>query len=79
MNEARKQSRAMSLVEAITNVIIGFLLALLTQIVLFPLLGLHMTIGDNVLIGAVFTAVSVLRSYGLRRAFESIRMRGITL
>jgi hypothetical protein len=30
---------------------------------------------DNLLIGAVFTIVSLLRSYALRRLFEAIRTR----
>jgi predicted membrane protein len=35
-----KQSRRMSLVEAITNVVVGFGVALLTQIIVFPLFDL---------------------------------------
>ena len=38
-----KQSRLMSLVEAITNVLLGFGVALLTQIIVFPLFGLEVT------------------------------------
>ena len=64
----------MSLVEAITNVIVGFLLALLTQIVAFPLLGLSASLSDNLILGVIFTAVSLARSYALRRAFEAIRI-----
>src|SRR5690349_9144457 len=55
---AKSQSRLMSLVEATINVVVGFLLALLTQMTVFPLLGLAVSAGDNVLIGAIFTAVS---------------------
>jgi hypothetical protein len=68
------QSRRMSLVEAITNVFVGFLLALLTQIVVFPLLGLSASLSDNLILGAIFTAVSIARSYALRRTFEAIRI-----
>jgi hypothetical protein len=72
---ARKQSRAMSFVEAVTNVIVGFLLALVTQIALFPMFGLVVSLVDNVVIGGIFTAVSILRSFMLRRVFEAIRVR----
>jgi hypothetical protein len=65
----------MSLIEAVTNVVIGFLLALLTQIIVFPLLGLALSVSENVLVGGIFTAVSVLRSFALRRLFEAIRAR----
>ncbi|MBE0474896.1 hypothetical protein [Rhodoferax sp.] len=70
-----KQSRAMSLVEAVTNVLVGYGVAVMTQVLVFPLFGLHATLRDNLTIGLVFTAVSLLRSYLLRRAFEAWRVR----
>lgn len=70
-----KQSRTMSLVEAITNVIVGYGVAVLTQIVVFPLFGLHPTMAQNLRIGVVFTAASIARSFTLRRLFEATRMR----
>jgi hypothetical protein len=69
-----KQSRLMSLVEALTNVAVGFGLAVLTQVMIFPLFGLAVSLGQNLQIGAIFTAVSILRSYALRRLFEWIRV-----
>lgn len=65
----------MSLVEAITNVVVGFILAVLTQIAVFPLFGLQVSVAKNMMIGAIFTLVSILRSYTLRRLFEAIRVR----
>jgi hypothetical protein len=67
------QSRTMSLVEAVTNVIVGYLLALGLQLALFPLLGLEVGLIDNLLISAAFTALSIARSFMLRRLFESWR------
>ena len=72
-----KQSRTMSLLEAIANVAVGFGVAVLAQIVVFPLFGLHVPFTDNLLIGAIFTAVSIGRSYALRRLFEAIRNRDL--
>ncbi len=34
-----KQSRLMSLIEAITNVIVGYRVAVVTQILIFPIFG----------------------------------------
>jgi len=65
----------MSLVEAITNVVVGFILAVLTQTAVFPLFGLQVSVAKNMLIGAIFTLVSIVRSYALRRLFEAIRIR----
>lgn len=71
-----KQSRSMSLVEAIANVAVGYCVAVVTQILIFPVFGLHTTLAENLKMGAVFTLVSIARSYVLRRLFEAIRTRG---
>jgi hypothetical protein len=63
----------MSVVESIANVTVGFGLAFLTQIAVFPLLGLVVSVADNLLIGSIFTAVSIFRSFALRRLFERFR------
>ena len=72
-----KQSRLMSLVEAVANVVFGYGVAVVTQILIFPVFGLHTTLAQNLKIGAVFTLVSIARSFALRRLFEAIRMRSI--
>jgi hypothetical protein len=69
------QSSWMSLVEAITNIAIGYVIAVLTQVLVFPLFGLSASLGDNLGIGAVFTIVSLLRSFALRRAFNALLAR----
>jgi len=66
------QSRRMSLIEAITNVALGYVLAVFTQIIVFPWFGLHTSLGDNLALGAVFVGISLLRSYVLRRLFARI-------
>ena len=70
-----KQSRAMSLVESLANVAVGYGVAVVTQILIFPIFGLHTTLGQNLMMGAIFTVVSIGRSYALRRLFEEIRLR----
>ncbi|WP_420587961.1 DUF7220 family protein [Marivita sp.] len=64
------QSRRQSLIEAITNVVVGYALAVLTQIVVFPWFGLKVSLNENLAIGAIFVIISLLRSYALRRLFE---------
>ena len=70
-----KQSRTMSFIEALTNVVVGFFLALLTQAAVFPLFGIAVSATQNVLIGGIFTGVSILRSFAVRRLFEANRCR----
>lgn len=67
------QSRCMSFIEAITNTVVGFLLALVVQLIAFPAFGLVVGLGENVGIAILFTAVSIARSYTLRRLFERLR------
>ena len=69
-----KQSRLMSLVEAITNVVVGYGVAVMTQILIFPVFGLQTSLGQNLAMGGIFTIVSLLRSFALRRFFESFRV-----
>ncbi len=68
------QSRAMSLVESLANVAVGYGLAVVTQMLVFPLFALHTTLAENLTIGAIFTVVSIGRSYCLRRLFEGLRV-----
>ena len=70
-----KQSRLMSLVEAVANVVVGYGVAVVTQILIFPVFGLHTTLAQNLKMGAVFTVVSIARSFTLRRLFEAIRTK----
>ena len=69
-----KQSRTMSLVESVANVFVGYGVAVLTQILIFPIFGLHTTLAQNLKMGAIFTVVSIARSFALRRVFEAIRV-----
>lgn len=69
------QSRRMSLLEAVANVVIGYVLAVVTQIAVFPLFGLGPSLGENLALGGVFTGVSLLRSYCVRRTFENWRLK----
>lgn len=69
-----KQSRLVSLLEAMANVAVGYILAIITQIVVFPWFGLEVTLGEHLAIGSVFVAVSLARGYLLRRLFERLRV-----
>ena len=69
------QSRLMSLVEALANVAVGYGVAVITQLAVFPLFGLDATLAENMMMGGVFTVVSIARSFALRRAFEGVHAR----
>jgi hypothetical protein len=65
----------MSFVEAVTNIVVGYGLAVLTQIIVFPIFGFHVSVSDNLLLGSVFTIVSLARGYALRRLFNTLHGR----
>jgi hypothetical protein len=64
------QTRAHSLLESAVNVVVGYLVALVSQLAIFPWFGIHIPLSDNLLIGLWFTGISLVRSYALRRWFN---------
>ena len=64
------QTRRQSMIETAASVAIGYVVALLSQIVIFPMFGIHATMTDNLLIGAWFTVISIIRGYYVRRFFS---------
>ena len=68
-----KQSRVMSLIEAVANVVVGYVLAIATQIVVFPWFGIETGLAEHLTIGLAFVVVSLVRGYLLRRLFERWR------
>lgn len=66
------QTRIESLVEALANVVIGFVVSFVGQLAVFPAVGLrHIDLSQNLAIGLCFTAISIVRSYALRRWFNA--------
>jgi len=66
------QSRAMSFVEAAANVVVGYVLAIATQVVVFPWFGIEAALGEHLAIGLAFVGVSLARGYLLRRLFDRL-------
>ena len=66
------QTKKQSLLESTINVLIGYLVAVGSQIIIFPWFNINIPIRDNFLIGIWFTVVSLVRNYVLRRFFNKI-------
>lgn len=64
------QSKKNSLFEAFTNVLIGYLVAVIANLLILPLFGYNVTVADSFSIGVAFTLVSLGRSYVIRRIFN---------
>ena len=69
-----EQTRIGSLIESVMNIVIGYSVALASQLVIFPMFGIHIPFTDNLWIGLWFTVISLIRSYIIRRWFNA-RMR----
>lgn len=65
------QSKLESFIETSINTAIGYVVALISQLLVFPLVDVHVPLSTNLEIGAWFTAISILRGYVIRRWFNS--------
>ncbi len=66
-------SRLMSLAEATANVAVGYVVAVVTQLLVFPVFGLATTLKQNLAIGAIYPRFWLARSLPIRRVFEALR------
>ena len=64
------QSRLMSLIEAWANVFVGYWVSVAANYIVLPWFGFHVSAGQAIGIGVIFTAISLVRSYLLRRWFN---------
>ena len=68
----QEQTRKGSIIEAAINVLIGYGVAVCSQIIIFPLFDVNIPLADNFLIGLWFTLISLARSYIIRRWFNDM-------
>jgi len=64
------QLRVDSFMEAVTNTAIGFVISMVTWAFVARGFGIPMPLGTNLEITAIFTIVSILRQFWLRRIFD---------
>ena len=62
----------MSFIEAWTNIFVGFGISMLAIQIVAPFIGVTINLEQNFNLAMIMTAVSLARSYTLRRIFESI-------
>jgi hypothetical protein len=69
------QSKTHSMLESMTNTVIGYVVAVASQLAIFPLFDIHIPFHDNLMIGVWFTAISLARGYLVRRWFVKRSVR----
>lgn len=66
------QSRRCSALESCMNIAVGFSINFTANMTVFPLFGWHISAEQNLGLGAIYTGISLVRSYCLRRVFNRI-------
>lgn len=69
----KQQSPRMSMIETITNVVVGLMVSYSVQLLVFPLFGIHISHGTNASITGIFFIASLVRSYTIRRVFNRLK------
>lgn len=65
------QSRMESFIETCINIAIGYVIAICSQLLIFPHFGINLPLSTNLIMGGFFTVISIARSYFVRRYFNS--------
>ena len=64
------QTKRQSFIESLTSVGIGWFIGVILNMLVLPLFHYDVSLTDGVLISIIFTAVSIIRSYVIRRLFN---------
>lgn len=74
-HKRKGQSKRETVIEVLANVGIGYVWAILNQLIVFPLVGIDVIIRTNLIIGLFFTVSSIIRGYSVRRGFNWYHVR----
>jgi hypothetical protein len=64
------QSKQKSLIESVTNTIIGLVTSFIIQLIIYPALDISVSLKQNAIITIVFFVASIGRGYLIRRFFN---------
>ena len=68
-----KQSKLQSLIESVITVGSGLIVAVIIQLLIFPLYDIEITLFENIQLATIFTISSIIRIYIIRRCFNRIK------
>lgn len=71
------QKKKHSFLEACIGTAIGYVIAFTANLIILPFFGFKPSLHDNFWITNFFTAISVVRSYYVRRLFNLLHARGV--
>ena len=64
------QSKKQSLIETLTSVFVGWLIGVILNLTILPMFDYNITVVDSLWVSLIFTVVSVIRGYLIRRYFN---------
>lgn len=67
----KKQSKKLSLIESITNIVAGTVIIFFVQLYVYPLFGVVMAMSTNLGVTIIFLIITLIRLYVLRRIFNA--------
>jgi len=67
------QTKLGSFIEAWANIAVGFSINFVANMLILPLFGFRVSAGGAFKIGLIFTVISLVRSYVLRRWFNGLK------
>ena len=65
------QSKKQSFIESLTSTTIGIIIGIVLNLTILPIFGYPVSVVDSLWISVIFTIVSIIRSYIIRRWFNS--------
>ena len=65
------QSKSESMIETLTSVFVGWLIGVILNLTILPLFDYNITVVDSLWVSLIFTVISVVRGYFIRRFFNS--------
>lgn len=70
------QTKKHSIIEVFTSTLVAYLITLIAQPIVFALFNYHPTHTENMAIGLIFTGISLVRNYIMRRVFNCVLCKG---
>ena len=64
------QSKRESMIETLTSVFVGWLIGVILNLTILPLFNYNITVVDSLWVSLIFTVISVVRGYFIRRFFN---------
>ena len=65
------QTKKQSLIESLTSTTIGIIIGIVLNLTILPVFGYPVSLSDSLWISVIFTVISIIRSYIIRRWFNS--------